>query len=287
MKTSILLGAMSALLAGIAAPLAADETPAPVQGTFRSASTAVKFDVSPPLSEIPVRPPADFGGTFFGSLMIDPDPPGKPNIGPQDQDGRVQREQVSGMTIPAPSANFNVGVGTANPPDPVGDVGPTHYVRMANASFQIFNKTTGASVFGPANINTLFAGFGGDCETENAGDPIVLYDQLADRWLLTQFSNATGPGFFNCVALSTSGNPLGTYHRWAFSTATFPDYPKYGVWPNAYLISTREVNAGVIGAYAIDRTAMLAGNPSPPLVQFTVPVMSSPVTAFCLPTLTA
>lgn len=263
---------MGVLMMGFALPAAADETPAPLQGTFRSASTAVKFDVSPPLSEIPIRPPADLGGTFFGSLMIDPDPPGKPSFGPQDQDGRVQGQQVSGASIPAPSANFNVGMGTANPPDPVGDVGPTHYVRMANASFQIFNKTTGASVFGPANINTLFAGFGGACETENAGDPIVLYDQIADRWLLTQFSDSTGPGFFNCVALSTTSNPLGTYHRWAFSTATFPDYPKYGIWPNAYLISTREVNAGVIGAYAIDRAAMLAGNPAPPLIQFIVPV---------------
>ncbi|MBK9655588.1 MAG: choice-of-anchor J domain-containing protein [Rhodanobacteraceae bacterium] len=153
----------------------------------------------------------------------------------------------------------------------MGDVGPNHYVRMANASFQIFNKT-GTSVFGPANINTLFTGFGGACETENAGDPIVLYDQLADRWLLTQFSDSAGPGFFNCVALSTTSDPLGTYHRWAFVTATFPDYPKYGVWPNAYLISTREVDASLIGAYAVDRTQMLAGNPSPSLVQFTVPV---------------
>lgn len=272
MKTSIFLSTIGVLVAGFAHSAAADETPAPLQGTFRLATTAVKFDVSPPLSEIPVRPPADFGQSFFGSLMIDPDPPGKPSYGPQDRDGRVQSVLFGGPTIPAPSANFNVGTGTANPPDPVGDVGPTHYVRMANASFQIFNKTTGASMFGPANINTLFGGFGGACETENAGDPIVLYDQIADRWLLTQFSDSTGPGFFNCVALSTTNNPLGTYFRWAFSTATFPDYPKYGVWPNAYLISTREVNAGLIGAYAIDRAAMLAGNPAPPLIEFTVPV---------------
>jgi hypothetical protein len=262
----------SCLLATLLAlPLAGQSTESPSRGTFRAVSTAVHFDVSPPLRDVAVRVPPDATGDFFGTLMIDPDPPGKPSYGPQDRDGRVQSSQLLPLVIPPPSATFNVGTGTANPPDPVGDVGPNHYVRMANASFQIFSKT-GTSLFGPANINTLFTGFGGDCETENAGDPIVLYDQLADRWLLTQFSNSTGPGFFNCVALSTSSDPLGTYYRWAFVTATFPDYPKYGVWPNAYLISTREVNAGLIGAYAVNRADMLAGNPNPALVQFTVPV---------------
>lgn len=255
----------------LALPVAALATEAPSRGTFRAVSTAVHHDVSPPLREMAVKPPPDTLGDFFGTLMIDPDPPGKPSYGPQDRDGRVQSRPSTPLVIPPAIANFNVGTGTANPPDPVGDVGPNHYVRMANASFQIFDKT-GTSLFGPAAINTLFTGFGGACETENAGDPIVLYDQLADRWLLTQFSDSAGPGFFNCVALSTTSDPLGSYHRWAFVTATFPDYPKYGVWPNAYLISTREVNAGVIGAYAIDRAQMIAGNPSPPLVQFTVPV---------------
>ncbi|MEZ5443648.1 MAG: hypothetical protein R3F15_19455 [Lysobacterales bacterium] len=240
------------------------------RGTFRFAAPAVQFDVSPPLRNIPIKAPPDLNfGDFFGTLMVDPDPPFK-RMGPQTPDAAVQGF-LGPVTVPPTIQNFNVGTGTANPPDPNGDVGPNHYVRMANASFQIFNKT-GTSLFGPANINTLFTGFGGDCETENAGDPIVLYDQLADRWLLTQFSNSTGPGFFNCVALSTSGDPTGTYFRWAFPTGTFPDYPKYGIWPGAYMISTREVNAGLIGAYAIDRAEMIAGNPSPVVISFTVPV---------------
>lgn len=244
---------------------AADEVPK-VEGHFRETPTAQFFDVSPPLRDMAVIPPPDEFGTFFGSLMIDPDAPGKPRVGPQDVD-RVVQGALGVQPMPPPTQNFAVGTGTANPPDPVGDVGPNHYVRMANASFQIFSKT-GTSLFGPANINTLFSGFGGDCQNENAGDPIVLYDQLADRWLLTQFSDSNGPGFFNCVALSVSGDPLGSYFRWAFPTSTFPDYPKYGVWPNAYLISTREVNANQIGAYAIDRAQMLAGNPTPTVVSF-------------------
>jgi hypothetical protein len=127
-------------------------------------------------------------------------------------------------------------------------------------------------VFGPANINTLFQGFGGDCETENAGDPIVLYDQFANRWLLSQFSNSTGPNFFNCVAVSTTGDPTGTYQRYAFSAAVFPDYPKYGIWPtatnSAYLITTRELGTNSIGVYAIDRAAILGGSLTPTIISF-------------------
>ena len=251
----------------------ATENPA-LRGTFRSASPAFRFDVSPPLRDMRVLPPADLNNNlYFAPLMADPWSMLKPQFGPQDSDGVVQSSQAS-RAIPIPSQSFNIGTGTANPPDPVGDVGPNHYLRMANASFQIFSKT-GASLFGPAAINTLWQGFGGACETENAGDPIVLYDQLADRWLVTQFSDSAGPGFFNCVALSTTSDPTGSYFRYAFAAATFPDYPKYGIWPNAYLISTREVNASSIGAYAIDRLQMLAGNPSPTIISFVMPTTAA------------
>jgi hypothetical protein len=268
MATKGLIWVLCGVLAAL--PALAEKPAEELRGTFRFAAGAVQFDVSPPLRDIPVRPPPDEFGDFFGTLMVDPDPDRK-SVGPQTPDQAVQGF-LGPLLIPAPIMNFTGGSGTANPPDPVGDVGPNHYVRMANASFQIFNKATGASIFGPANINTLFTGFGGACETENAGDPIVLHDQLADRWLLTQFSDSSGPGFFNCVALSTGSDPTGTYFRWAFPTGTFPDYPKYGVWPNAYLISTREVNANSIGVYAIDRQQMLAGNPSPVVISFVNPL---------------
>jgi hypothetical protein len=263
---------VTALLLGLATGFAVAEEPADRRtGTFRSATTASQFSVSPALRTMAVKPPPEEDGGFFGTLMVDPGPPGKVSYGPQDRDGSLQGWRGAGA-LPSPIANFNVGTGGANPPDPVGDVGPNHYVRMANSSFQIFDKVTGASVFGPANINTLFTGFGGACEFENAGDPIVLYDQLADRWLLTQFSDSVGPAFHNCVALSQTSDPTGPYYRWAFNTAVFPDYPKYGVWPNAYVISTREVDVSQIGAYAINRSQMLAGNPNPTQIQFIVPV---------------
>ena len=266
MKRMVKLGLC--LVAGLAGSVMAQEA---ARGQFRGASKAVQFDVSPPLRSIAARTPPDHqGGTFFGSLMVDPGPD-KLGVGPGDTDGAAQTMLAPLRAMPAPLVSFAAGTGTANPPDPVGDVGPNHYLRMANASFQIFSKT-GTSMFGPAAINTLFAGFGGACEAENAGDPVVIYDQIADRWLLSQFSDGTGPTFYNCVALSTSSDPLGTWYRWAFATPVFPDYPKYGMWPNAFVITTRELDSGEIGVYAADRAQMLAGNPSPTLIRFGVPV---------------
>ena len=145
---------------------------------------------------------------------------------------------------------------------------------MANLHFQIFDKS-GNSLFGPAANNTLWSGFGGDCQTDNAGDPVVLYDQLADRWILTQFTSS-GPTFFECVAVSQTNDPTGSYFRYAISTGiNFPDYPKGGVWPDAYYFSTREFaqwrNFVGVGAYALDRAQALAGNPNPTIVGFLAP----------------
>jgi hypothetical protein len=113
------------------------------------------------------------------------------------------------------------------PPDPVGDVGPNHYVEMVNTAWAVFSKT-GTLLLGPLSLASIWAGFEvPDC-ADNSGDPIVLHDQLADRWILTQFSTL-GPTCYNCVAVSTGPDPTGSYFRYAFSTGVnFPDYPKYG-----------------------------------------------------------
>ena len=99
----------------------------------------------------------------------------------------------------------------------------------------------------------------------------MLYDQLADRWLLTQFTTA-GPEYWNCVAVSTTGDPTGSYYRYAFSTGVnFPDYPKYGVWRDSYVITTREFGPTVeygIGVYGLEKNKMLDGNPNARFVSF-------------------
>lgn len=228
-------------------------------------TTAVKFDISPPLSEIePIT-------SLIPKKAEDDDTPGPVNDFRHDPDGALQSSIFIGErpeVMPAPEANFNGMTGNGPiPPDTVGDIGPNHYVQMVNSRFQIFNRD-GTVALTARNINTLFTGFGGPCQTENAGDPIVLYDQLADRWLLSQFSDASAP-FFNCVAVSTTGNPLGSYYRYAFEAPFFPDYPKYGVWPDGYYLNTRESAGGILGNFALERLEMIAGNPAARSIRFT------------------
>src|SRR5256884_97989 len=167
-----------------------------------------------------------------------------------------------GNGFSGPAGTFTVA---GAPPDTNGSVGPNHYVQIVNADFAVFDKS-GAALFGPVPINTLWSGFGGACESNNDGDPVVEYDKLADRWVIAQPSFSTLP-YLECVAVSTSGDPTGTYNRYSFSYTDFPDYPKIGVWPDAYYATfnfftsaSGTFSGGEICAY--DRASMLAGQPA-------------------------
>lgn len=133
----------------------------------------------------------------------------------------------------------------AAPPDTNASVGATQVVQWVNESFAVFDKSTGAIAAGfPKAGNTVWAGFGGGCQTNNDGDPIVQYDKANNRWILTQFSVTTTP-YLQCVAVSTTSDATGTYNRYSFNYGTqFPDYPKVGVWPDAYYISFNIFNNG-------------------------------------------
>ena len=150
------------------------------------------------------------------------------------------------------------------PPDTNSAVGLTQIITIVNSGLTVQNKS-GTRLYGPVNTNAIFAGFGGACETTNDGDGVVRYDRLADRWLVSQFANvssSTGP-FYECVAISTSSDALGTWYRYAFEFADFPDYPKVSVWPDAYYITYNMFSAA--GAWrngkscALDRAKMLQG----------------------------
>lgn len=265
------------LLALFGSAALADE---PVRGVYRGLAPVVKFDISPPLRDI--KPLPIYSGPMLARPATSDPPSGLEWLFLPQQQGSdpLVQASVMGADIPSPTVSFNAqpNIAGVNPPDPVGDVGPNHYVAMSNSSFQIFSKN-GTSLLGPSNINTIWSGFGGACQNENAGDPIVLHDQFADRWILTQFT-AAGPTFFNCVAISQTPDPTGAYFRYAFSTGTnFPDYPKYGVWRDAYVISTREFAGAAfagVGAYAINRAQVLAGNPAPTVVSFVVAPGAAP-----------
>jgi hypothetical protein len=152
------------------------------------------------------------------------------------------------------------------PPDTNGAVGNSQYVQLVNTSFTVFDKATGAVVYGPVATNTIWSGFGGQCQTNNDGDGIVLYDKAANRWVIQQFAvnGGTGPLFFECIAVSATSDATGSWHRYAFQMPNFPDYPKIGVWPDAYYASfnmfigaTRLFVGG--RACAFDRASMLTG----------------------------
>jgi len=89
-----------------------------------------------------------------------------------------------------PGGTFSV---VAAPPDPTGDVGPDHFVQAVNSALAVFDKT-GVPLLGPVPLNTLWSGFGGDCELNNDGQPTVLYDQIAGRWIISQMSVSGADG---------------------------------------------------------------------------------------------
>ena len=180
--------------------------------------------------------------------------------------------------MPSPLVNFEAIHNTysVQPPDTQGDVGPNHYVQWVNLGFQIWDKA-GNSLYGPANGNTLWSGFGGACETTNDGDPITLYDPLADRWLMSQFALPNYPNgpFYQCIAISTTADPTGTWYRYAYQMPVdkMNDYPKFGVWPDAYYMTVNQFAGGTgawggAGVAAFERQQMLLGNPAARLIYF-------------------
>lgn len=152
------------------------------------------------------------------------------------------------------------------PPDTNASVGDTQVVEAVNIAYAVWDKTTGAQVMAPKSIQTLYTPLGGQCATGNLSDPVVNYDKAAGRWVITMIAfNNTFSVNDVCMAVSTTSDATGTYHVYAFSYGkTLPDYPKVGVWPDAYYVTTDSFPNG--GAFtgaescAMDRTSMLAGS---------------------------
>jgi hypothetical protein len=187
-------------------------------------------------------------------------------------DEAVQDQAVVSPSIPGTTLNFDgipyPGVGCfCAPPDTNGEVGSTQYVQIVNEGYQVFNKTTGNSVLGPSGIATIWSGFGGVCQSSGFGDPVVLYDQLANRWIISQFAGASIPTD-ECVAVSTTSDATGPYNRYGFHLGSnFFDYPHLSVWPDAYYMSMNVFNStgtAFLGPqpFAFNRAAMLAGSPA-------------------------
>ena len=228
-----------------------------------TSGVSVKNDVSPPLRNMKQLPPRP---------MQEHEANENPKISRRhlDYQDRVIQTKASPNAMPTPILNFDgipfPGVAcNCSPPDTNGEVGTTQYVQIVNEGYQVFNKSTGASVLGPSSIVSLWAGFGGVCQNNGQGDPIVLFDQFTNRWIISQFAGTSVPTD-ECIAVSTTSDATGSYNRYDFNLGTnFFDYPHLSVWPDGYYMSMNVFNTAgdtFLGpqAFAFDRTAMLAGN---------------------------
>ena len=266
------------ICAGAAGSGSAAVAPGERQGTNPTPTVTwdTAHDVSPPLRDLAAgrtAPDAE-------------DPANEPDLGPisaadngHTNDGALQ-SALPAATIPSTAQNFeglsnednfNIFGFRVNPPDPNGEVGPNNYVEMVNLTFAVYDKS-GTRLLGPVDTGTLWDNFAvPDC-TEPSGDPVVLYDQFTDRWILSQFTTSglddLSKPFWNCVAVSTTSDPTGSYYRYAFETGHFqffPDYPKYGNWTDSYVLTTREFGPTVeygIGVYALEKNKMVNGQPA-------------------------
>ncbi len=152
-------------------------------------------------------------------------------------------------------------VGAATPPDPCGQVGNDYYIQMVNVTyFQVFDKQ-GNTVSAPIAMNTIWSSIG----FSSGGDPIILFDHEADRWIMTEFPS----GNQLLVAVSETSDPLGSWYAYNFATPNFPDYPKYTIWPNAICVTTNELDG--LPTYFIDRQALLNNDPVVSIQRIIIP----------------
>jgi len=238
------------------------------QGGFNSGpevSECIYHDTSQPLRDIPEAP---LSPTHWrdGIIPLQTIPP---RYEDQYQDDPVLQETMGTkgdgfvfQTWDGIPSNF-----TAAPPDNNGDVGPNHYFETVNSRFQIWDKT-GTSLLGPLNLGTIWNSFPGPWSSSlNDGDPVVLYDEAADRFFVAQFSlpnYPNGPSYI-IVAVSQTGDPTGSWHRYGFTYSYgIPDYPKFGVWPDGYYMSANAFSSGSLNYVgtvnvAFERSQMLTG----------------------------
>lgn len=222
-----------------------------IKGTFHGLTIPLRDYVPDPNIVHPVVKQEKLGITTKDWPLH---PSVNPNAMPNGIDPALQLKYERSKKSDSRSVGLNfdgIGYTNVNPADPSMDVGPNHVVQMINGSsgayFRIWDKT-GLALINQTYFDT-FTGLPG-----GSGDPIVIYDQLAERWLISEFANS---GNFLHVAISQTSDPLGAYYTYSYQTPSFPDYPKYSIWNDGYYVTTNE---NVSKIYALDRDEMLAGN---------------------------
>ena len=260
----------------VAAAAASPQPPLPPPAVAHAPTVILPqhHDVTPPLRDMPVIPPGlEREQSPHAPLPVR----GGPRTSPGPQDGALQTTAPGTHVIAAPNGFEGLGNNDAVlPPDTNGDVGPANYIQWVNLSFAIFDKQ-GNMLQGPMSGRTLWQGFGGPCEADNDGDPIVLYDEAANRWFMSQFALPNYPRgpFYQCIAVSLSGDPTGSWTRYSYSFSKMNDYPKFGVWSDGYYMSINQFTCSIItcswageGVAAFERDKMLAADPTARMVYF-------------------
>lgn len=213
-----------------------------------------------------------------------------PNVAAPVQ--QADTTQALNAPAPGPSASFEgldfATWGAGHPPDTNGDVGPTYYIQTVNTSIGVYDKTTGTRVAAFTFDTFMSQGnFGNVCDSDNFGDPVVLYDTFEDRWVISDFAfilDPSGnvinpPGSYQCFAVSKTGDPVsGGWNYYSINTTGgLGDYPKLGVWPDGIYMSVNMFDYAAAGSfqnvrlYALNKTQMYAGASNVQIVSFDVP----------------
>ncbi|MBN1339167.1 MAG: PKD domain-containing protein, partial [Bacteroidales bacterium] len=241
--------------------------------------TPVYFDVYGPLSELPPITAEEFAEMEKDAFKARNEDlkyrsyPYEATALPKGPD-EVWQKQMGETAGKAPLLNFAGQNSPYYPPDCNGDVGPSHFFQGVNTTYAIYSKT-GSTLVSSTAYNTLFSGVTGS--TYNDGDPIILYDEQADRWMAAEFS-ISGSNDYMLIAVSTSGNPTGTWYRWSFDVANMPDYMKFGVWRDGYYMATN--TSGGNDVYVFNRSVMLTGGASPQMIGFDNPWRPTTIDGF-------
>jgi len=184
------------------------------------------------------------------------------NAFPQDGKDPLRQAAEGGITSMPIEENWD-GIargegGGFTPPDPTGAAGPDHYLNAVNVAIKIFDKQ-GTLLVGPTMLGTFLG------SPSNNGDPIIMYDQLADRYFVSEF----GTGNSLLLGVSETSDPTGSYFVYQFNLDAFPDYPHYSVWHDGYYVTANKFSGNT--TYVIEREAVLNGDPSPQIVGFNLP----------------
>jgi len=232
--------------------------------------TPVGFEVTKPLRDNPIVSDMmlnDYEFVFNNheNRQLDPNitPPDFKNQ-PVDLSVQTQAAATNNRSTLKNFAGQNSG---SYPPDTNGSVNSDYYFQVVNKTYAIYNKSDGSVAAGPSDLNSIFNSSlpGAGC---NDGDPIVLWDEKANKWFYSEFS-LCGSNDYMLIAVSQTDDPTGAWWSWSFDVDDTPDYMKFGIWRDGYYMATNTSSGNDV--YVFDRATMITGGSNPTMIGFDNP----------------